>query len=191
MLRVGGTHTIYARRIQLLDCDAFSRNWFREHNIEQPAAIPGPAPPPPRQKAPLPPHNGYGSPADSARNCVSLIPKAMGSKDFHKFMEFSGKVLRFSASMEATDPVEKARSFVINYWLEDNTLSIFEPQQPDRPASRFLERMSVCMPGTDTALPPSALRVGAALQIHARTFVLNGCDQFTSTFMAERPDLWN
>lgn len=117
MLRVGGTHTIYARRIQLLDCDAFSRSWFREQNIEQPEAIPGPAPPPPRQKAPIPPHNGYGSPADSARNCVSLIPKAMGSKDFHQYMAFTGKVLRFSASMEATDPVEKARSFVVNYFM--------------------------------------------------------------------------
>lgn len=86
MLRVGGTHTIYARRIQLLDCDAFSRSWFREHHIEQAAAIPGPAPPAPRQKAPIPPHNGYGSPADSARNCLSLFPKATGSKDFHKYM---------------------------------------------------------------------------------------------------------
>jgi hypothetical protein len=149
MLRVGGMHTIYARRIQLLDCDGFSRQWFREHNIEQPAAIPGPAPPPPRQKAPIPPHNGYGSPADSARNCLSLIPKAMGSKDFKKYMcvvarpcrahfglwddvlrcdadhacadhvfrrTFTGKVLRFSASMENDDPVEKSRSFVVNYF---------------------------------------------------------------------------
>ena len=75
--------------------------------------------------------------------------------------------------------------------LQDGTLSIFEPQQPDRPASRFLERMCVTLPGTDTALPPSALRVGARLQIYSRTFVLNACDQFTTTFMAEHAELWN
>ena len=156
MLRVGGMHTIYARRIQLLDCDAFSRNWFREHNIEQPPAIPGPAPPPPRQKPQLPPHNGYGSPADSARNCLSLIPKAMvrlpfresgpflcpgnascarstlltrrlacrlvqGSKNFHQYEKFSGQVLRFAASMETADPIDKDRSFVINLFLEART----------------------------------------------------------------------
>ena len=74
---------------------------------------------------------------------------------------------------------------------EDGTLSIFEPQQPDRPASRFLERMCVCEPGTDKAMKPSALRVGAALQIYSRVFLLNGCDQFTSTFMTEHPELWN
>ena len=118
MLRVGGTHTIYARRIQLLDCDAFSRNWFREHNIEQPPAIPGPAPPPPRQKAPLPPHNGYGSPADSARNCLSLIPKAHGSKNFHQYEKFSGQVLRFAATMDTADEIDKSRSFVCNFFLE-------------------------------------------------------------------------
>ena len=80
---------------------------------------------------------------------------------------------------------------MLNYFLEDNTLSIFEPGQPDRPASRFLERMCVCEPGTDTALPPSALRVGASLQIYSRVFTLTGCDQFTTTFMAEHPELWN
>ena len=47
------------------------------------------------------------------------------------------------------------------------------------------------LPGTETALPPSALRVGARLQIYSRTFVLNACDQFTSNFMAAHPEMWN
>jgi hypothetical protein len=51
--------------------------------------------------------------------------------------------------------------------------------------------MSVCEPGTDKALPPSALRVGAALKIYSRVFLLNGCDLFTTTFMKEHPTIWS
>lgn len=50
--------------------------------------------------------------------------------------------------------------------------------------------MCVTLPGTDKALPPSALRVGAVLEVFKRMFTLNGCDLYTSTFMAEHPEMW-
>lgn len=254
-LRVGNVLRVFAREFTLLDADPFTRKWYLETlGIEQPAALPGPAPRAPPPKQPLPPWNGYGSPADSARNCVSLVPKSHNSvrtrpcavlhsasqcltldptratddpqdKDYAKYMAFSGKVLRFTADMSAIEPAVLAesdvgRSFVVNYFLEDSTLSIFEPQKPDRPASRcaarsarvfasrvhgseltrsnmfvvcrcsYLERTTVCAPGSEKALPPGALRIGAQLIIYGRRFTLLSCDGFTEGFMKEHSEMW-
>jgi hypothetical protein len=196
-LRVGARLRVFAREFTLLDADPFTRSWYKDNlRIEQAPAMPAPAPRAPVPKAPLPPHNGYGSPADSARNCISLVPKAFNSdKDYGKYMAFSGMVLRFDTSMEAIAPAVLAesdvgRKFVCNWFLEDGTLSIFEPQRPDRPASRYLERCKVCEPGTETALQTSAMRVGAELIIYGRKFTLLESDGFTQSFMAQHPELW-
>jgi hypothetical protein len=223
-LRVGARLRVFAREFTLLDADPFTRAWYKDNlRIDQAPAMPAPAPRPPVPKAPLPPHNGYGSPADSARNCLSLVPKAHNSvraraalafrgsrlthspfpfplltpqdKDYGKYMAFSGMVLRFMSSMEAVAPAVLAesdvgRTFTVNWFLEDGTLSIFEPQRPDRPASRYLERSKVCEPGTEKALTTGAMRVGAELIIHGRKFTLLESDGFTQSFMAQHPELW-
>ena len=43
----------------------------------------------------LPPHNGYGSPEDSAENCKGLQPRPP-RKDFHRLMQMHRIVLRYS-----------------------------------------------------------------------------------------------
>jgi hypothetical protein len=198
-LRVGDRLRVYAREFQLLDADPFTRAWFRDTlRIEQPPALAGPAPPAARAKPALPPHNGYGTPADSARSCLSLVPKAHNTDKNHaQYMAYSGMVLRFNASMDAMDPSVRpldasdvGRQFVVNFFLEDNTLSVFEPAVTGRPASRYLERVAVCTPGTEVSLKPGALTVGAELIIFSRRFTLTGCDGFTETFMCEHPQMW-
>lgn len=56
----------------------------------------------------LPPYNGYGSLADSAENCMHLIPKAP-KKDFYKLSNKSKIVLRFGARFlnDALHPVSE------------------------------------------------------------------------------------
>ena len=198
-LRVGDRLRVFARELQLLDADPFTRSWYESNlGVTQPPAMAGPAQAAPRPKAALPPHNGYGSPEDSLRNCLSLVPKPSSADkaEFKQYMQFSGKVLRFAASMRYADPSKKldpsdeGRLFTVNFFMEDETLSIFEPQQSDRPASRFLERTRVNLPGTETSLRTTNLRVGAELSIFGRVFTLTTCDGFTEQMMAAHPELW-
>ena len=196
-LRIGAAVSLFKQKVTLLDADPFTRGWYASAGTEQPPAIPGPAPPAPHTRPPLPPHTGWGSEADSARSCFKLVPKAHSSdKNFGQFMTFSGLVLRFQALMtalpgrKALDASDVGRSFVVSFFLEDDTMAIFEPGQRDRPAERYLERTRVCHPGTDTSFAPADLRVGAALEVFGRRFELQSCDDFTTKFIAEHPEMW-
>jgi len=40
-----------------------------------------------------------------------------------------GRVLRFVARLDTSRPIDQDRRFILFYYLSDNTLSIFEPQQ--------------------------------------------------------------
>ena len=88
--------------------------------------------PPPNIPLQVPPHTGaaVGSLDDSLQNCLSLAPK-QPKKDVKKMLDYAGKTLRFSAELVSVLPVDKYRSFIISYFLEDDSLSIFEPARPN------------------------------------------------------------
>ena len=88
--------------------------------------------PPPLIPQQVPPHTGaaVGTLDDSLQNCLSLAPK-QPKKDIKKMLDYAGKILRFSAELISALPVDKYRKFIISYYLEDDTLSIFEPARPN------------------------------------------------------------
>ena len=88
--------------------------------------------PPPIIPLQVPPHGGaaVGSLNDSLQNCLSLAPK-QPKKDIRKMLDNAGKILRFSADMVSVLPADKHRKFVISYFLEDDSMSIYEPARPN------------------------------------------------------------
>ncbi len=55
-------------------------------------------------------------------------------RDFIKFRQYDrqgleGNVLRFVARLDTSRPIDQDRRFILYYYLSNNTLSIFEPQQ--------------------------------------------------------------
>ena len=88
--------------------------------------------PPPNIPLQVPPHSGaaVGSLDDSLQNCLSLAPK-QPKKDMKKMLDYAGKTLRFSAELVSVLPVDRYRTFIISYYLEDDSLSIFEPARPN------------------------------------------------------------
>ena len=82
---------------------------------------------PPNISPPVPPHTGLavGSLNDSLQNCLALAPK-QPKKDVKKMLDNAGKVLRFSAKLGSVVPADQYRQFIVTYYLEDDTIAIFE-----------------------------------------------------------------
>jgi|APGre2960657444_1045066.scaffolds.fasta_scaffold01919_2 hypothetical protein len=200
-LIVGATLPFLSRQLTLTDADPFTRAWYADTlGVAQPAALPplvGPAVAPVHV---VPPHNGYGAPEDALRNVGVLMPKVgRGERSHEKFMNLSSTVLRYTAEMgpaDAAKPLhasDEGRKFVVSLFLEDDTISIFEPPVRGAPGGRFLDRIKVRKPGGGPEGPAFTVkdfRVGAGLVIHGRMFTLTSSDEFSKTFQAEHPEMW-
>ena len=76
-LHIGGSVDVYGRALRLHDCDESTCAFYLEKCGRAPEEMqPQPLDPPPAPRPEDPPYNGFGSEADSLRNCHSLIPKA-------------------------------------------------------------------------------------------------------------------
>lgn len=157
-LRVGGTITLFGRVLHVRSCDEFTRRWYLDNlGIDQAGT----------QAAG---RGGSGAAADGedaasggvdwTNRSVSLedILKQLGvpglapapihtvgttkGLDLQKFSDYHGKVLRFMGRLVSSSPIEAARRFIVQYFLVDDTLSVFEPFVPNSGvmSGKFLER---------------------------------------------------
>ncbi|XP_075910234.1 EF-hand domain-containing family member C2 [Petromyzon marinus] len=202
-LRVGATVNAWGRPLHLLACDGFTRQYLSDtYGAESVGAVASPPGSPPRTPPPrVPPYNGFGSEEDTRHGCLSLVPKPP-QKDFRKFVELGrqgldGHVLRFTAEMKSGNPLDEGRRFVVSYFLEDDTISVFEQEQRNSGvvAGRFLERGAVEKPGQPrfgTAAPARFLapdlHVGAVVALHGRPLRLTGADRYTLRYMETHRD---
>eukprot|EP00899_Mesostigma_viride_P022957 jgi/Mesvir1/3846/Mv19812-RA.1 len=195
-LMVGQYVTVFGRSFFIHDCDDFTREHYiqkfgftREDMMPIDVSEEAPALP----QAAVPPHNGFGSREDTLQNCISLVPKPP-KKDFHKLMEKDKCVLRWQCALVETQDsvgqlsdVDKARSFILQYFLGDDTLSIFEP--PVRNSGiiggKFLERQRVHKPGTAQKYAATDLWTGGLVCVHKRHFMLQEADEYTYKYMEE------
>ena len=74
----------------------------------------------------IPPYNGFGDEIDSLGYVYKLEPKKP-KRDFFKYVDNDGKILRFTARFNTQVPEDVDRRFIISYYLADDTISIFEP----------------------------------------------------------------
>ena len=88
----------------------------------------------------IPPHNGIGSEEDSLGYVYKLVPKPP-KKDFFKWVDQQIS-LRFTAVFCSPKPEDVNRSFIITYYLNDDSLQIYEPPARNSGFStgKFLER---------------------------------------------------
>lgn len=198
-LKVGGHIVVHGRDFLLYDADPFTKAWYQRQGVDQTNVVDVAENKPPRVRAALPPYNGYGLLADSAQNCVSLLPKPPKA-DFHKLMDNDKKVMRFKARMVEHPSVPRLtqadldRSFVLSFFLADDTLSVFEPSGRNSgfPGGKFLERGIVTKDGHPTGerYAGTDFCVGATIRVYNRLFNCFEADGFTLTHMEGLPQLF-
>lgn len=126
-LRIGQTLNVFGRKVVITDCDEFTRNYYQSKYgfdeflpiIEKPIASESTA-----EKV-VPPYNGWGSFEDSEANCRSIGLK-MRQLNMKKFLYQNNRKLRFKAQMISNNDNDISREFIITYFLEDDTISVYE-----------------------------------------------------------------
>eukprot|EP00002_Diphylleia_rotans_P019006 TRINITY_DN3675_c0_g1_i4.p1 TRINITY_DN3675_c0_g1~~TRINITY_DN3675_c0_g1_i4.p1 ORF type:complete len:580 (+),score=122.49 TRINITY_DN3675_c0_g1_i4:80-1819(+) len=190
-LAVGQTIEMFGRTFFIYNCDPFTSHYYDEKYGIKYRAVPMPQHqevPVPRE---LPPHNGFGSEADTVGNCLSLVPKPP-VKNFQKLMVNDRKMLRFAGRMETHSAIDQKRSFVIIYFLSDDTISVFEPPQRNSGVSggKFLERMQLKKPNSSEHYGPTDFYIGATVEFHNFKFFLYEADEYALQFMELHPTVF-
>lgn len=179
-LRVGGTVDVFGRELNIIAVDKATRQWYRKNlGYEQPANIKPPSNDKAPVKMPVPPYTGFGEDEDSLSSCVSLIPKAP-KKDFNKFMKNEGKVLRFSARLARACPEDRHRSFIIQLYLADDTLAIYEPsiRNSGIGGGKFLNRNKYKKDNGEV-YKATDFTPGTEIAIYKRRFFIVDADAYT------------
>ncbi|XP_053482797.1 EF-hand domain-containing family member C2 isoform X3 [Ictalurus furcatus] len=201
-LTIGGVINVWGRRVMICDCDNFTKEYYRsKYGIEDFTPVEYKAPPPAKAAVQVPPYTGFGSEEDSIRSCQGLLPKPP-QKDFRKLMEkdrqgLVSHVLRFVGKMLTDNPTDMDRTFIISFYLSDDTISVFEPTQRNLGVigGKFLERSRVKKPGQELFKSEMSeyykaqdLYVGARLSINNQPFQLVDADEYAFKYMEQHAE---
>jgi hypothetical protein len=173
-------------------CDKFTKDFYMENyglpeeefqflNLEDPEVqTPYMLPPP---------STGFGTEEDSLGSFLFLRPK-VPKTNYKKLMENDGKVLQFAAKMVNPAPEDQDRRFVIKFFMNNDTLSVYEQFQRNSGfiGGKFLERCRLKNPANDMFFDARDFKTGNEITINKHKFMLLESDEWTRKFMANNPD---
>ncbi|KAK7248770.1 alpha-tubulin binding protein [Aureococcus anophagefferens] len=216
-LKIGATINVYNRILKLVDCTQFTRNWYREAlGVVQPPSQHTPKPPPSRggaaKKSPKKPVDD-GAPSFTASAfcdeehgyATSTMHGYSGKQcDWDRELKVQDKTIRCRLVPVRPDGTTKPRShasanaieeprrtFILTYFLPDNTLSIFEEHVNNSGVigGAFLKRGKYKVPdeagsGAMRYFSPTDFYLGA-LQGSKRVIEVDGASLKTMAEMAD------
>lgn len=188
-LEVGQIVKVYNRDLKIVDCDDFTRQFFKKTlSFNQPAACHTETPSVEAPEAEVAPYNGFGTEEDSEGSCSRLVPK-VPKKDFNKFMQHNQKVLRFSARMMNVRLEQAARTFILAYYLSDDTVAIYEPTQRNSGivGGKFLQRAKY-KSGSGAWYTLGDFNVGSTARFNSHEFEIFDADDYTKRFLLLQND---
>ena len=183
-LRIGGTLEVHGRVFLINDADDFTKKWCVEHlgwGSEELMPVDVSLPHPQHPVRQLPPYNGFGDPEDSAYNCKRLIPAPPKLQRRQlpadllpadllnancAALRFSAKLVEGAKGRASLTSADRARRFVVSFFLSDGTLAVFEPpvQNSGIVSGKYLERCKAFKAGGDR-ISEKDLYVGAVLEL--------------------------
>ncbi|ALC41366.1 Efhc1.2 [Drosophila busckii] len=198
-LKIGAALNVFGREVVLISCDQFTQHFYREQfGIQDFTPLPLPCTSDERiytqnPARRLPPYNGWGSYEDSEGNCITVEPKPPQA-DFKKLVKYDGCILRFGAKLMSVIKDNCERSFVISYYLADDTLQIYEVARRNSGflGGEFLKRARVPLPGQQmfgSARPQyynaNDFYIGATMNLKDHIFHVISADEFTLLYMEQ------
>ena len=186
---VGQPIVVYGQQLQVLEADGSTRRFFEQQGAPLAKGL---------QVAQLPQQaydhqvakwDGFGTEVDSLSSCGRLVPKARKTKFDQVGKTLDQTILRFSARMDTERYDEKARRFVISYFVADNTISVREPpiRNSGIVGGNFLKRQELRNAATGQLFQPEDLFSGAKVTVSRRRFVVLDVDEHTSLYMEGKP----
>lgn len=205
---VGEFVEFYGRRYVIVDCDAFSRSWFKERGIEQPEAISYPEDRYCKQLEERKVREGRDTSVNYGKllNPNKVYMEARLGKFSHdsnkasQFFANDRKVLRFYCVWnEAVEIFGIKQYYKLNYFLADDTVEVRETQDPNcgkdpfacllrrqKLPRRWEEEMSRAREGLDASgdayVKAVELRVGGMVNVYGRQLEIYDADEFTREY---------
>lgn len=178
---------------KVMDADQFTRKFFASEGYDLDGGVEVTRMKVQKYERPTPPYNGFGTEEDSLATCsFSLIPVAP-KKDGKKLRDNSGLILRFAAKMLSTERGNHLRSFIFQFYLEDDSLLIHETplRNSGFQGGTFLARDRIKRSeATGDYMTGGDLFIGRHITVQHHTFELVDADEFTLRYMESHPHMW-
>ncbi|XP_059469318.1 EF-hand domain-containing protein 1-like [Neocloeon triangulifer] len=190
-LQVGSEIEVLGRRLLLFDCDGFTRDYYAARiGIVQPPGVSTESPAPPPTVHKLPPHNGFGSPEDSLRSCLHLVPR----RPCPSHPGPDDRPLRYLMRLDSERPYDLARRFVLSYQTRFGycTITELKGRNSGREGGRFFGPRLIEKPNNDPTLPqpeyygPSDFAIGSEVVAASCHFIVVGADLYVYKYVSER-----
>lgn len=172
-LCIGMVIPVASLTVQLVDADEFTREFYNSKEM--------PLDPPIKMPEPVYPEVTNGP-------IQSLIPKEIKSAaEKEKMNLYQGMLLRYKAEMNDPKEADKTREFVIQYYLENDTVQIMEPplRNTGHKGGVFLTRCKLPVP-----IEAKDLYLGASVSILSHKFNILDADLYTLKFMESHTEIW-
>ncbi|GMI32057.1 hypothetical protein TrRE_jg13361 [Triparma retinervis] len=184
--KIGGIINVYQRAMTIAKADKFTRDFYVNKGVNIGRDIELIRGPDVKYERQIPPYNGFGSEEDSLRSCTGSIRPGVAKKHFH--YDKRGHITRFNAKLLTNKNDDKVRRFVIQYFLEDDTVAVREPplRNSGIVGGQFLRRQP--MKHSDgTKVLAGDLYVGGILNLNCHKFLLLDADEGTYRLMENDP----
>ena len=186
-LYIGATVEVFGRKFLLVSCDEFTNKYLYEiHGREPCPPVQADEKVAQKPKVVPPPYNGFGDEDDSLGSWKNLVLKPP-KKNVKQYIENSGTMMKFTMKLDAADPANEVRRFVLTYYLADDTISIFEPAQRNSGiiGGKFLQRQKAKHSDTGDVLRAEDLFVGAKVSVNHHRFIIFATDEKSLSFMEQ------
>merc|ERR1711959_272341 len=200
--KLGVDCTFYARTFRIVDCDAFTAQFFQENGLDIGEPEDYPYNPFDAQytvmKQKEVENRGMSSvKTDDLMHWTEAMlgkPTNLINEDkLAQFLKYDRKVLRFYALWDDTPSLYgEVHRFVLHYYLADDTVEVVESYKNNSghdPFPRLLNRQRLPIawdkPGRKEFLTAADINIGGALSVFGRELLICACDDFTRVFMEE------
>mmetsp|Transcript_22970 Transcript_22970/g.59968 ORF Transcript_22970/g.59968 Transcript_22970/m.59968 type:complete len:542 (+) Transcript_22970:29-1654(+) len=190
---IGNKVVVLGRVMLLCDCDDFTKEHYRVKfgvteftpiDVSEPA-VAAPAPE-------IPPSTGFGTEEDSLVSVERLVltapKKKLGKHMPRDATPADGSfILRFLGTLDMEDPLAIGREFIISYFLEDDTCSVYEMPKANSgiAAGMFLQRGKYKIPDGSRGVDVEDFKIGDGIKINGYAFVIKDADEYATKKLAE------
>jgi len=200
--QLGTDITFYGRTFRIVDCDAFTAQFFQENGLELGEPEDYPYNPFDAQytvmKQKEVENRGMSSvKTDDLMHWTEAMlgkPTNLINEDkLAQFLKYDRRVLRFYCMWDDTPSLYgEVRRFVLHYYLADDTVEIVESYKANSgrdPFPKLLNRQKLPIqwdkPGRKEFYTAADLALGGTITVFGRDLLICDCDDFSKQFMEE------
>lgn len=191
----GSVIDCYGRYFMLLDCDEPTREAFVNMGIEQrPIEVIRPRDVPVQHDIPKL-GDGFLPIGGEEATLTTVFGQTKEIKNWKKVFRNQNRIIRSRAKMISEDGINKSRQFTITFYLEDDTIGVFEDvrRNSGMVGGNFLKRgkyVNELPPDSDTPrhFAPTDIYLGNVIGVNGLEFRLTEMDEMSVDFCESCPE---